>query len=276
MNRIKTSSNDTAAAAGQSGGASSVMNERPTRIGIFGRGRLGSAVAALVERTPGMELAWSAGSGDAPGKRADVVLDASASGAVSGHVGWAIESGTTLVIGTTGWDSSIVDTLDAEALSIGIMVAPNFSVSVAFMRRVALALGRFAAREPGADLSVLERHHAGKADAPSGTATLLAAALSDGSGRHRGWTTGRAEQGKINIASLRSGSTVGYHELRYEAPMENLVFSHEAFNRDVFARGAIEALLWIRGRRGIFRFDDMATEIIDGLFSPGRGSERNN
>jgi dihydrodipicolinate reductase len=58
--------------------------------------------------------------------------------------------------------------------------------------------------------------------------------------------------------------------------MENLVFSHEAFSRDVFARGALEALLWIRGRRGIFRFDDMAAEIMDELFFPGRGSERNN
>jgi len=252
------------------------MNERPIRIGIFGRGRLGAAVAALVERTPGMVLAWTAGSCDAPGKGADAALDASASGAVSGHVGWAIESGTALVIGATGWDSSIVESLDAGALSIGIMTAPNFSMAVALMRRAAFALGRFAAREPGADLSVLERHHAGKADAPSGTATLLAAALASGSGRHQGWTTGRAEQGTINIASLRSGSTVGYHELRYEAPMENLVFSHEAFSRDVFARGALEALLWIRGRRGIFRFDDMAAEIMDELFFPGRGSERNN
>ncbi len=248
----------------------------PTRIGIFGRGRLGSAVAALAERSPDMELVWSAGSGDAPGSGADVVLDASASSAVSGHFAWAQDTGTPLVIGTTGWDSSIVDSLDADALSIGIMVAPNFSMAVALMRRAALALGRFAAMEPGADLSVLERHHVGKADSPSGTATLLAAALADGSGRHQGWTTGKARQGTINIASLRSGSTVGYHELRYEAPMENLVFSHEAFNRDVFARGALEALLWIRGRRGIFRFDDMATEIIDGLFFPGRGSARNN
>lgn len=251
------------------------MHERPTRIGIFGRGRLGSAVAALAERTPDMELAWSTGSGNAPGKGADVVLDASAASAVAGHVAWALETGTALVIGTTGWDRSIVESLDAEALRTGIMTAPNFSMAVAFMRRVALALGRFAAREPEADLSVQERHHAGKADSPSGTATLLAAALASGSGRHQGWTAGRAEQGTINIASLRSGRTVGYHELRYEAPLETLVFSHEALSRDVFARGAIEALLWLRGRRGIFRFDDMAAEIMDELFTPGRGSERN-
>ena len=241
------------------------------RVGIVGRGRLGAAVAALIGRTPGMELAWTAGRGEAPGTGADVVLDASAAGAVGEHLAWALATGTPLVIGTTGWDRSLVERLDQETLCAGVMVAPNFSIAVAFMRRAALALGRLAALEPDADLSIMERHHRAKADSPSGTAKSLAAAMAEGSGRHGGWNAGRAEPGSINVASLRSGLAVGYHELRYEAPYETIVLAHEALNRELFARGAVEALLWIRDRRGVFSFDDMASDIIDPLFLPSAG-----
>jgi len=240
-------------------------------VGIFGRGRLGSAVAALIGRTPGLGLAWTVGRGESPGQGADVALDASAAGAVGVHLAWAIATGTPLVVGTTGWDRSLIERLDQASLGIGVMVAPNFSLAVAFMRRAALALGRLAALEPDADLSIMERHHRAKADSPSGTARLLATAMAEGSGRRLGWNPGRAELDAIAIASLRSGMTVGYHELRYEAPRETIVLSHEALNRELFARGALEALLWIRDKRGLYSFDDLASSLIDPLFLPQAG-----
>jgi len=256
------------------------------RVGIFGRGRLAQAVAEALEARrskPGaggeaLELDWSLGRGEAVPSAVDVALDASSGEAVSAHLSWALDAGTDLVIGATGWDRAILGSAGLDAAQrapIGVLTAPNFSLGVAFMRSLALALGRFSALDPGSDLAVLERHHRAKADAQSGTAKLLASALAEGS-RHRedghdeggftGWAPSPAKAGEIPVASIRAGKEVGYHELRYESELETIVISHEAKSRALFASGALASLLWIRGRKGLYSFDDMAGEIIGPLF----------
>jgi 4-hydroxy-tetrahydrodipicolinate reductase len=237
------------------------------KIGIFGRGKLGSAVAALAAREPDLELAWFIDVGEEPGAQVDAALDASAAAAVAGHIDWALAMGTSLVIGTTGWDTSILDAERIGRGGAGVLASPNFSLSVAFMRRAALAMGRFAALEADSTLAIVERHHSAKADAPSGTAKLLAAALVQGCPRYSGWNQGRAEEGKINIASLRAGSEVGYHEIRLETGADTLLLSHEADSREIFAKGALVALRWMAGRKGLYSFDDLAADLIDPLFA---------
>ncbi len=236
------------------------------KIGVFGRGKLGNAVTALASRESGLEVAWFIDLGESPSGRVDVALDASAAGAVPGHLEWAEETGTNLVIGATGWDSSILDASSFGKAGIGVLYTPNFSLSVAFMKRAALALGRFAAIEADSSLAIVERHHSAKTDAPSGTAKLLAEALVQGCPRYTGWNQGRAEEGKINIASLRAGTEVGYHEIRLETGADAIVLSHEADSREIFAKGALVALRWIAGRKGLYTFDDLAADLIDPLF----------
>ena len=236
------------------------------KIGVFGRGRLGSAVASLAEKE-GLELAWIVDKGENPAGKVEAVLDASTASAVGEHIEWALETGTNLVIAATGLDDSILLPLRVPGTRIGAMASPNFSLSVAFMRRAAVALGRFAAIEKGSSLAILERHHAAKTDAPSGTAKLLARALAQGCPRYSGWNMGRAEEDKINVASLRIGAEVGYHELRLETGADTIVLSHEAYSREIFAKGALVALRWICGKKGLFTFDDLAAELIDPLFA---------
>jgi 4-hydroxy-tetrahydrodipicolinate reductase len=237
------------------------------KIGIFGRGKLGSAVASLAAREADIELSWFIDVGEEPGGKVDAVLDASATQAVPGHLDWALKTGTALVIAATGWERSILDPARIEASGAGVLHSPNFSLSVAFMRRAALAVGRFASLDASSTLAIVERHHAAKADAPSGTAKLLAEALAQGCPRYSGWNQGRAEEGRINIASLRAGSEVGYHEIRYETGADTLLLSHEADSREIFARGALVALRWMAGRKGLYTFDDLATDLIDPLFA---------
>jgi 4-hydroxy-tetrahydrodipicolinate reductase len=236
------------------------------RIGIFGRGKLGNAVAALASREGDLELVWHIDIGEEPSGPVDAALDASAAGAVGAHLEWARRAKTPLVVATTGWDASSLDGTELEAAGAGVLVSPNFSLSMAFVRRAAVALGKLAAINEGSTLAIVERHHAMKADAPSGTAKHLAEALSRGCPRYSGWNQGRAEEGKINIASLRAGNEIGYHEIRYETGADNIVLSHEADSRELFAKGALVALRWMKGRAGLFSFDDVAADVIDPLF----------
>jgi 4-hydroxy-tetrahydrodipicolinate reductase len=243
------------------------------RLGIFGRGRLAQAVAALARRQPDIELAWSLGRDGAPTSPVDVVLDASAAEALPAHLAWADAEGVDFVIATTGWDQALASAWSAgpAASRHGLLVAPNFSLGVAFLRRASLALGRLAALDADSDLSILERHHRAKADAPSGTAKLLAGALAEGCPRYSGWAQGRAEAGRVMIASLRAGLETGYHEIRLQTGTETIVLSHDSGSREPFARGALLALRWIRGRKGLHSFDEVAAPLLDGIFGENRG-----
>lgn len=238
------------------------------RAGIFGRGRLGSAIARELSASPGCEMEFILGRDDPLPSGVDVAVDASAAGAVEEHLDWAVRTGTRLVIGTTGWDRSLLGD-PARFASTGIMIAPNFSLSVAFLARVARAAGAFASAVGGFDGGISERHHRKKADAPSGTARLLASSLAEGLGDRSGFSLSAWEEGKVPVSSLRCGSEIGWHEVRLDSPWETLTFAHEARSRDLFARGAAMAVSWMAGRTGVWTFDDMAAELVDGAFGTG-------
>jgi len=251
------------------------------RIGILGRGKLAAAFEAAVQSynasgpAEALEVAWSIGRDTLPPSPVEAALDASSGQAVKGHIEWALGSGTALAIGATGWDSGLLDGLDSKCRAAGtaIMTAPNFSLGIALCRVFALALGGYSKLMPGAeggpghyaDLSVFERHHRTKADSPSGTAKLLAGALAEGAGLS-GWAVSPAPADRVPVASLREGEETGYHELRLESDMETIVISHAAKSRLLFGTGALQALLWLKGRKGLYSFDDMAADIIGPLF----------
>lgn len=227
------------------------------RIGIFGRGRLGSAVAAAVDAADDLDLTWATGREGAPADRpVDVALDLSNADGVPGHLAWATETGTDLVIGATGWDRALLTEADTE--KFGVLTAPNFSLSVALVRRLALVLGRYADRTPEpADLAVSEVHHTRKVDAPSGTAVLLQRALAEGAGR---------DLQQVQTTSLRLGTVVGRHEVHYETPAESIVLTHQAHSREIYVPGALAAARWLHGRPGLHSFEDLAADLLDPLF----------
>lgn len=245
-----------------------IIDRMPLLIGIFGRGRLGSAIAAAAGRADDLQVAWQVGR-EAPRDLSpvDVALEVSHADAVAGRIGWARDSGTDLVIGTTGWDPTVTLTAPDrttetsvgenadQSREIAILTAPNFSLTVALLRRISLVLGRYAALA-GGDLAVSEIHHIRKVDAPSGTAILLRDALAEGSGQD------------VQTASLRLGEVVGRHDVHLTSPAESMTLTHESRSRDVYASGALSAARWISGRRGTFTFEDLAAEVLDPLFYP--------
>jgi 4-hydroxy-tetrahydrodipicolinate reductase len=245
----------------------------PFHLGLFGKGRLGTAIAAEARES----LAWQVGRGDTPASKADVAIDASVAEAVEAHLVWALETGTDLVIGTTGW--AIPDLEARVAGRIGVLSASNFSISVALMARFATVLGRFAALDPARDPYLLEHHHHLKADAPSGTAKTLAAALMAGCPRKTEWTLGTPAPYQLSVGVVRAGAEFGTHTVGIDAPGEVLELTHRARSRAPFAQGALVAARWVHGRKGVFTMDDLAADLLDPLFDnvneggpPARGA----
>lgn len=234
------------------------------RIGIFGRGRLGGAIAEVA----GDRVAWVVGRGEAPPGPVDVAIHAAAAGVVPEHLDWCLAHGADLLIGTTGW--SIPDLQHRVGRRIGVVVAPNFSLTVALYARLSLVMARFAALSPDSDPYLLEHHHARKHDAPSGTAKQLAATLLKGCPRKTEWAIPAIgvplEPHQLNVSSIRAGHTYSSHTVGVDSPGEVLELHHAARSARPYAEGALQAAAWIRGRKGVFTMDQVAQDLLDPLF----------
>lgn len=153
--------------------------------------------------------------------------------------------GAAILVGTTGLSRSTLEEAAHAAKKVPVMIAPNLSRGVAILRRLVRSLADV---DASWDFDLVERHHRGKRDAPSGTALMLAELLRQTGGTDR--LAGR-------IHSVRAGGLVGEHELRLTAMGEEILVSHRALDRDVFARGAIEAICWLVGQApGMHAFEE--------------------
>jgi 4-hydroxy-tetrahydrodipicolinate reductase len=182
--------------------------------------------------------------------RSQAVLDFTTPAATLAHAELAAQARLVHVIGTTGLERGDLERLAAAARHAVIVRAGNMSVGVnlltVLVRKVAAVLG------PDYDVEIVEMHHRGKVDAPSGTALMLGEAaaagrrvnLADVAERGRDGPTGARAEGAIGFASLRGGDVVGEHEIVFAGPGERVTLRHVASDRMLFARGAIRAALW--------------------------------
>jgi 4-hydroxy-tetrahydrodipicolinate reductase len=175
-----------------------------------------------------------------------------------------VATGIVHVIGTTG-HSAEEETLIAKAATRAPTVkSGNMSLGVnllaALTKRVAQTLGA------GYDIEILEMHHNKKIDAPSGTALMLGRAAAAGrtielaqhSARGRDGMTGARRGGDIGFAALRGGTVVGDHTVIFAGPAERIELTHRAEDRMIFARGALHAALWARGKKpGLYSMADV-------------------
>jgi len=239
----------------------------PIKIAVAGaHGRMGQAVAGVVQATPGVQLVarFDRPEADQSGlvpveaalAQADVVVDfttAEASAALAERC--AGLGGPGLVIGSTGFDDGQLARIAAAAGAVPIVRAGNFSLGVNML----MGLVEQAARALGPDaydIEVFEAHHRRKVDAPSGTALMLGEAAASGRGvalsavaqRVRDGITGARPVGEIGFSVMRGGGIVGEHSVVFAAEDEILTLSHSARDRSLFARGAVEAARWLGGR----------------------------
>ncbi len=174
------------------------------------------------------------------------------------------QSGKAMVIGTTGLSPAQKQLLAEAGKDIPIVFAANFSVGV----NLSLKLLDMAARVMGedADIEIIEAHHRHKIDAPSGTALRMGEVIADALGRDlqkvavygREGHTGARERETIGFATVRGGDVVGDHTVLFATEGERLEITHKASSRMTFAKGAVRAALWLKGREpGLFDMQDV-------------------
>jgi 4-hydroxy-tetrahydrodipicolinate reductase len=197
--------------------------------------------------------------------RADGVLDFTTPASSVEFAGYAAQAHIVHVIGTTGCTAGDDAKIAAAARHAMIVKSGNMSLGVNLLA----VLVEQAARALDADdfdIEILEMHHKHKVDAPSGTALLLGEAAAAGRGvalagndvRSRDGHTGARKTGSIGFAALRGGSVVGDHSVILAGTGERITLSHHAEDRAIFARGAVKAALWARGRKpGLYSMRDV-------------------
>ena len=244
-------------------------------------GRMGRALVRVISETPGAVLT---GALEAPGSEllgkdagvlagvpengirlsadlwalsanADGIVDFTVPAATIANVAIAAQRGLAHIVGTTGLSASDMAVIKSVTSRAKVVQSGNMSLGVNLLGVLTEQAAR-ALRSAGWDIEIVEMHHRMKVDAPSGTALLLgqaaaegrAVALADRSVRVRDGHTGARGEGDIGFATLRGGSVVGDHSVIFAGAGERIELVHRAEDRGIFARGAVKAALWARGK----------------------------
>jgi 4-hydroxy-tetrahydrodipicolinate reductase len=198
------------------------------------------------------------------GSGADVVIDFTSHEVSVRNAATAAGAGVAILIGSTGIAPDGKARIREAAARVPVVLSPNMSVGV----NVMFALVAQAARALGDayDVEIVEMHHGKKKDAPSGTAVRLAEVAAEALHRNaekdvvyaRHGMIGERTPREIGVMTLRGGDVVGEHTVYFAGQGERLEVTHRATSRDQFARGALRAALWVKGRApGLYDMHDV-------------------
>ena len=222
---------------------------------VLGRGKTGSLVADVAHehghgvRVLGEEENRNASALTAPFLAGfDAVIDFTTPEAVVHNLRACLANRARVVVGTTGWYAHLDDMRAlAQRKNAGFLYGTNFSIGVQAMLRVARELALAA---PQYKFSITETHHAGKKDAPSGTALTIRETLQAANPAL-----------EIAITSKREGDASGIHVIEARSANDVIELKHEAFSRRGFAEGAVRAAEWIVGKTGVWKFSEIAANL---------------
>lgn len=208
-------------------------------VGIFGeKGRMGKEVAAVLEKDKKVRLVDL--------QEAKVVIDFSSPKGLSKIASLCLKEKIPLVSGTTGLTEAQIKSLKKVAKKIPVFFAPNMSIGLNLM---AHTMGQYAKKFSAGEVEMTEIHHRHKKDNPSGTAKFLHQTVKS--------QTGAGVKIKKPIG-LRGGSVFGIHSVYFLGDGEFVTFEHQATDRTVFARGAVEAAKWLVGKSpGFYEMKDL-------------------
>jgi len=237
------------------------------KVGVTGyKGRIGMLLVNEIEAHPDLEFAGGVDKGDDPAplfEAADAVIDFSMPESTRANIALAAKHGTALIIGTSGLSDEIEAEMKTAAQKTKIVYAANTSIGVNMMMEL---VKQAAQRLDGAnwDAEIIDAHHRFKVDAPSGTSYALASAIQDGRGENAPLTHGREghtggrEEGSIGFSVQRGGDTTIENTVIFFGNGERLEITHRAFDRSIFAKGAVRAALWTKNQdNGLYAMSDV-------------------
>lgn len=223
------------------------------RILLIGDGRVGRAIESLAAERGHQVVAMLSrtvnihGDGVAQfAAQVDVAIEVTTPESAPGNVKACLTSGIPVVVGSTGWqpERAAIERL-AHEKGGALLIAANFSLGVAIVESIMRHAASLIAGRPTYEAAMIEVHHSAKRDAPSGTAIALRDVVQG--------TIARS----VPVSSVRVGSAPGTHSLVLDGPFEQIVITHEARDRRVFADGALTAASWLIGKRGVFAMQDV-------------------
>ena len=265
-------------------------NSRPTRLVVLGAaGRMGRVLTATALGDPAIKVVGAIDRPDSPeagediGRLAGVAecgvpLGTSLDGMLAGadatiefsvpeatldHLETVRQAKRAAVIGTTGFSPAQLDRVREIAREIPVFLSPNMSLGVNLLLKILPIVARTLG--PGYDIEIVETHHHGKKDAPSGTAIKLGEVVAEALGTTLAESAVYGRQGiqprqpgEIGMHAIRAGSVVGDHSVFFVNDGEQIEIAHRAFSRQTFALGALRAVKWIVDQpAGLYSMQDL-------------------
>lgn len=226
-----------------------------TRIAIHGTGRMGRSIFEAAGGRDDLEIValvgpdrpdWTTGNGgsapwsdnlDGMPAEPDLLIDFTLPEGTRTAAEWCARNRVPLLSGVTGLGGQIMQALRRSADTVPVLWSPNLSLGVNLLAELA---GRAAAVvDRDVPVSIEDIHHQWKKDAPSGTALMLGSVIA---GRREG------DDSAIAYDSIREGEIIGEHRVRFHLPGESFELVHRADDRGIYARGALDAGLWLTGQ----------------------------
>ena len=195
----------------------------------------------------------------------DVIIDFSHPSALESLIEYAVKSHIPAVIATTGLNDDQIKALNKAAESTPVFFSANMSVGVSLLKELAQKAARVLGES--FDIEIVEMHHNQKIDAPSGTALMLADAISGVLAEKPYYKYDRhskrepRSKNEIGIHSVRGGTITGEHEIIFAGHDEIITISHSARSKQIFAAGAVNAAMFIKNKpAGLYAMKDLVAE----------------
>jgi 4-hydroxy-tetrahydrodipicolinate reductase len=197
-------------------------------------------------------------------KNTDVIIDFSNPSSTIEILKLAKQLKKKIVIGTTGFTKNQNNLIKNYSKKIAIFKSGNMSLGINLLEYIVNILSKKISNDY--HIGISDNHHKNKVDYPSGTALMLANAVSKGKNKNLESMKGKfffnkkgvLQKNKVNFFIKRKGNTVGKHSVIFNNKIENIELKHTAFSRELFADGALNAAIWIgKKSKGLFNMQDM-------------------
>ncbi len=194
---------------------------------------------------------------------ADVMIDFSSFRATDGVLDYCVEKKLPLVLCTTGLTEEQLAKMRECSKEVAILKSANMSLGINMLLKLIQDAAKILATA-GFDMEIVEKHHKLKKDAPSGTALALADSLNEAMDNQYHYVFDRSQihemrdAKEIGVSAVRGGTIVGDHDVIFAGPDEVITFSHQAYSKAVFGKGAVEAAKFLAGKgAGLYDMQDV-------------------